>query len=304
MLNSEVQLISVLHHLELNVTYAIQFPIMLNEFISGGVAGCVSIVAGQPFDTIKVRLQTSSQYTGPWHCLTDILKCEGYAGLFRGLMPPLVTATASNAIIFLCHNHTLGIIRSDSQQDHKYTDLFLSGSACGLISSVIQCPTELIKIRLQLYSRDAFSGTWDCLLKTYKLGGIPGLFQGMNTTLGREVPAFGMYFYSQKIAEDYLNTFHLNPYLSSCIAGGFAGTCSWSCTYPIDLAKTEIQMAAYQSSKKHRSFVNVIRRIIKNHGVSYLYRGLGTTIFRSLPVNAVLFPVYKFCSEFLRKNGY
>jgi hypothetical protein len=28
---------------------------MLNEFIAGGVAGCISIVAGQPFDTMKAR---------------------------------------------------------------------------------------------------------------------------------------------------------------------------------------------------------------------------------------------------------
>lgn len=27
---------------------------MLNEFISGGVAGSISVVAGQPLDTIKV----------------------------------------------------------------------------------------------------------------------------------------------------------------------------------------------------------------------------------------------------------
>ena len=27
---------------------------MMNEFFAGGIAGCISIVAGQPFDTLKV----------------------------------------------------------------------------------------------------------------------------------------------------------------------------------------------------------------------------------------------------------
>ena len=31
---------------------------MLNEFISGGVAGSISVIAGQPLDTIKVVLCT------------------------------------------------------------------------------------------------------------------------------------------------------------------------------------------------------------------------------------------------------
>ena len=134
------------------------------------------------------------------------------------------------------------------------------------------------------------------------MGGVAGLFQGMNTTLGREIPAFGFYFFSQKVVEDHLNTYNMNPYAASFIAGGFAGAVSWTVAYPLDLAKTEIQMAAYQSSKKERAFVNVIRRIVRNHGYSFLYRGLGTTIFRSLPVNAVLFPVHKFCSETLRNE--
>lgn len=32
---------------------------MLNEFIAGGLAGMVSVVAGQPLDTIKVQFYAS-----------------------------------------------------------------------------------------------------------------------------------------------------------------------------------------------------------------------------------------------------
>jgi solute carrier family 25 carnitine/acylcarnitine transporter 20/29 len=39
------------------------------DFASGVVGGCSGIIVGQPFDTVKVRLQThSSFYKGPIDC--------------------------------------------------------------------------------------------------------------------------------------------------------------------------------------------------------------------------------------------
>jgi solute carrier family 25 carnitine/acylcarnitine transporter 20/29 len=49
-------------------------------------------VVGHPFDTIKVRLQTTekSQFRGPVDCLMQTLRKEGFAGLYKGATPPLV----------------------------------------------------------------------------------------------------------------------------------------------------------------------------------------------------------------------
>lgn len=60
-------------------------------------------------------------------------------------------ATFQNAVVFMTHKFMLGHIQ-DASEKESYGHLFLSGAASGLVSSVIQCPTELIKIRLQLYS--------------------------------------------------------------------------------------------------------------------------------------------------------
>lgn len=44
------------------------------------------------FDTIKVRLQTSSatHFRGPAHCLVQTLRNEGVQGLYKGATPPLI----------------------------------------------------------------------------------------------------------------------------------------------------------------------------------------------------------------------
>lgn len=47
---------------------------------------------GHPFDTVKVRLQTTdkSQFRGPLDCLLRTVRKEGFAGLYKGATPPLV----------------------------------------------------------------------------------------------------------------------------------------------------------------------------------------------------------------------
>lgn len=42
-----------------------------------------------PFDTVKVRLQTSSNYTGMVDCVSKTVKKEGVRGLYKGMSAPI-----------------------------------------------------------------------------------------------------------------------------------------------------------------------------------------------------------------------
>ena len=48
------------------------------------------MIGRHPFDTIKVRLQTSSktQFTGPVDCLMQTLRKEGVNGIYKGGKSP------------------------------------------------------------------------------------------------------------------------------------------------------------------------------------------------------------------------
>jgi hypothetical protein len=52
----------------------------------------LSDTVGHPFDTVKVRLQTTdtSQFKGPLDCLLQTVRKEGFTGLYKGASPPLV----------------------------------------------------------------------------------------------------------------------------------------------------------------------------------------------------------------------
>lgn len=60
------------------------------------------LTVGHPFDTIKVRLQTTSacQFAGPLQCLTYTVRNEGLSGLYKGATPPLVAGVFSKSPFF------------------------------------------------------------------------------------------------------------------------------------------------------------------------------------------------------------
>lgn len=61
-------------------------------FIAGVFSGVTKLVVGHPFDTIKVRLQTTknAQFKGPLDCVMQTVRKEGLSGFYKGATPPLV----------------------------------------------------------------------------------------------------------------------------------------------------------------------------------------------------------------------
>jgi Mitochondrial carrier protein len=61
---------------------------------------------------------------------------------------------------------------------------------------------------------------------------------------------------------------------------------------PIDLVKTklQIQIFAAPSRSNTTSLVNVVKKLVSQHGTLSLWQGLNATLIRNIPANAVFFP--------------
>jgi len=74
----------------------------------GCVAGAVAQQAAYPFDLIRKRFMAQSnaagmlktQYTGTWSCFADIVKKEGFLGLYKGTLPNLLKVCPYAAIMW------------------------------------------------------------------------------------------------------------------------------------------------------------------------------------------------------------
>eukprot|EP01047_Picozoa_sp_COSAG01_P064025 COSAG01_NODE_8402_length_2796_cov_5.331850_1_plen_91_part_00 len=71
------------------------------DSLGGFISGSVSVVVGHPFDTVKVRLQAGhSSYSGAVDCVRSTIRAEGGCALFQGMLSPLLSTSAMNAVTF------------------------------------------------------------------------------------------------------------------------------------------------------------------------------------------------------------
>ena len=110
-----------------------------------------------------------------------------FRGLWRGLLPPLLSVGGQNALLFLGYGTAKRYLLSRSAHSDAALSLggiYVAGAASGLACSVVTVPTEVIKCRLQVDSQQrgtpgyqALRGPWDCIRAIVRSRGLPGLFQ-------------------------------------------------------------------------------------------------------------------------------
>ncbi|EDO35704.1 predicted protein [Nematostella vectensis] len=277
---------------------------MAFDFFAGclGVflTGFAGVVVGHPFDTVKVRLQTQTNnvYNGVFDCFKQIIKRESVLGLYKGMASPLAGLGLINAIIFGVQGETLRRLNGSGTMAQA-----ISGAIAGGVQSIVCCPMELAKTRVQVQGQGqklmAYTGSLDCLKKVFHSEGLRGCFRGMAITTTRDIPAFALYFGSFQYVCELLtpkgeHVDNLSP-IRLFFSGGIAGTLSWILTYPVDMVKSCYQADGRTNSGKpqykYNGYADCVKKIYISGGVSAFGQGLLATILRGFPTNAATLTV-------------
>ena len=251
-------------------------------------------------------------------------------GLFKGMTYPLLGQAGINAIVFGVERAVYRRLQPDTEALNVKSAV-LSGLASGAIQSVIVCPMELIKIRMQNQGVGKQHVSWVMtkfgmadpeptrkgvpFMKEYrgplqttkiiiKEHGFMGIYKGWWATVFREVPQFGIYFgtfeWLKMSMAKWKNVSHNDlsiPHVS--IAGGVTGVVTW-CWYPIDVIKTRFQSdGAIGQPRVYNGIIDCVIKSVRAEGMGVLFRGLQPTLFRGFLNGAATFPVYTLVLKFL-----
>ena len=327
------------------------------DLVAGGIAGKCGIIVGHPLDTVKVRLQQqiqqpktnimtvtpSSSIIRGDNNVTTIRRypLNFYRSLYRGVGAPLATAAVVNASVFCVYgslsrmwdNHYNYPSNSSVAAATTTMAIITKHSICGLITglvtSILLCPIEHVKIQLQTkqHQVSTISRSYSNL-SSYEVvkqiicneHGLKGIYRGFFATCLRQGPSFAIYFPVYHILKETIgrnngddnNTSSINKqssvslWCSSALAGGLAGSLSWIIVYPVDVIKSRIQSLPIDTiSAKKKSFYSIARNIYQNEGgiIPLIFsRGLAVTILRAFPVNGTIFFVYEFVNQWLMNN--
>ncbi|GMF64915.1 unnamed protein product [Phytophthora lilii] len=262
----------------------------LNAGTVGGVAG---IVAGHPLDTLKVQLQTSGEAgAGVARTLRRVVRLEGVAGLYRGVLSPVLSNAPINAVIFGVQGQVGRLLRRE-QQPLSGAQQFVAGASAGLVQVAFAAPSELVKIQLQTGALGGEHRSVAAAKSIVRRYGPAVLFRGWELCLLRDVPSFGVYFWCYEEAKraltDGRSENESNWKLMT--AGGLAGMLSWAVCMPLDVVKSRVQGQSLEAEQL--SMMQVARTGMAQEGPVFFFKGFGTTMVRAFPVSAVTFLVYE-----------
>ena len=177
-----------------------------------------------------------------------------------------------------------------------------------------------------------YSGSVALVRNIVATEGVTGLFRGSAVTIFRDSPSYGLYFWiyesvsrslppiitnARQQASNLLGYYGLapppaaassllNPSASSdkavtvLLAGGIAGSTSWAAIYPLDVLKSRLQT---QPQCYRHGIWDCYRTSVAAEGHAFLYKGLGATVLRAFPVNAVTFFTYEAMMQLLAPSS-
>jgi len=127
-----------------------------------------------------------------------------------------------------------------------------------------------------------------------------GLYEGLGTTVAREIPQYVLYFLTYEKSKSVLteNT-KITPLLASGLAGALAGMSVWLPPfYCVDVIKTRLQSAP---AGTYDGVWDCVGKSYRKEGVGVFVRGAGVAQGRALVVHGSIFALYEWCLGGIRE---
>eukprot|EP00981_Chlorochromonas_danica_P009779 scaffold2817_cov177-Ochromonas_danica.AAC.7 len=191
-------------------------------------------------------------------------------------------------------------------RDRLWTN-WLAGAGAGAISSILCCPLDVAKVRMQVQGSLGLhkyqGGVLSTVMKIYREEGIRGPFKGLGPALITAPLFWGSYWplYGRLkpfLAEVYP---HSSPHVIHLLSAISAGAVADIITNPFWVTRTRIQTqflhteeAAGAGGGGRRSITTyqMMAKIYREEGILAFYRGL-TASFLGLSHVAIQFPLYE-----------
>lgn len=257
----------------------------------GLLYGFTSPVIGQPFDTVKTKMQADLAYMkmGMFASFRKIWIEEGIRGWYRGIIPPLLGSSIFRAIQFSVYGGAYRALGEDATVGSYVTNtipysgglqyrVILAGVASSTARTFIETPLELIKVRRQL------NQPWQ----------MSELMNGFTVTWLRTVGLMCTFFVLVDSTERHIPWVIDQPLIGPFFKGGICATFAWWIIWPFESVKSQIQ----GNTEGPRNILPRMAWCIKNYGVRSLFRGILPGSCRSLIANGASMAVFSACQDF------
>ena len=280
---------------------------LIKGFLSGGFGGMCLVFVGQPFDTIKVKLQTAKP--GMYSGMLDCARKTGVKSLYAGMLAPLLGVPFVFATYFLGFEWGQDIaaaMEGVEKKDLSTAGICFAGGFSAIPGTTLMVPGDRIKVMLQAQTNRAgppkYNGPIDAAKGIVRNEGFRGLYRGTMLTLARDGPGSVAYYggytiLMRKLVELSGGDKDKLSVPAILTAGGLAGVCNWLVAVPPDTIKSRLQSA--EPGRYPGGPRQIVSELIAKEGILSVYKGLGPALVRAFPANAACFMGVEVSRKFL-----
>jgi solute carrier family 25 aspartate/glutamate transporter 12/13 len=166
---------------------------LLYEVIAGAGAGFCQVIATNPMEIVKIRLQVageSKQRRG----LVEVVRELGIRGLYYGAPATLLRDVPFSMVYFSLYGRIKRYL-TDANGNIPISKVFLSSTVAGVIAASAATPMDVIKTRLQVKPKPGdpvYTGIADCFQQILSKEGKKAFFKGVVPRCLIISPLFGI----------------------------------------------------------------------------------------------------------------
>lgn len=179
------------------------------QVCAGALTGIVQVVATNPMEVLKIRLQTSEASAGGGgvSSTSSVVRELGVRGLYNGSAVTLMRDVPYNVIFFMTY---IQLKRALTSEDGNVTRerIFGSGVAAGVVAAWAGTPMDVVKSRIQMRDSPYRSGALDCARRLYAEGGggYAIFFRGAIPRMAVQGPLYGISLLFFELQNQYLSS--------------------------------------------------------------------------------------------------
>jgi len=274
----------------------------LRRLISGAFAGAVSRTVVAPLETIRTHLIVGTGSLSSAQVFDNIMKIDGWRGLFRGNFVNVIRVAPSKAIELFAYDTIKKVLTPNPDEPMKLPipPSLLAGACAGFTSTLCTYPLELLKTRITI-QRDVYNNLLDAMVKIVRDEGPGELYRGLVPSLIGVVPYAAVnYFTYDGLRKAYKKAFKTDPNnLVTLLIGSMSGAISSSASFPLEVARKQMQVGAVGGRQVYDNLLHALICIMEKEGVGGLYKGLGPSCLKLAPAAGIAFMCYEGCKKVL-----
>ncbi|XP_022152346.1 nicotinamide adenine dinucleotide transporter 1, chloroplastic [Momordica charantia] len=283
---------------------------------AGAAAGAIAATFVCPLDVIKTRLQVHGLPSGQRGgsiiitSLQDIMRSEGFRGMYRGLSPTIVALLPNWAVYFTVYEHLKGLLHSDGDNGQlSFGANMVAAAGAGACTAIATNPLWVVKTRLQTQGMRPgvvpYTGMVSAFTRIIQEEGIRGLYSGIVPSLAG-ISHVAIQFPAYEKLKSYMakrnNTTieKLSP-VHLAIASSLSKITASVTTYPHEVVRSRLQEQgqARNVAVQYSGVMDCIKKVFQKEGFAGFYRGCTTNLLRTTPSAVITFTSYEMIHRFM-----